>query len=373
MLKLWAYALGFLISNTITGHGSPSLFQSIGKSLLSLSSHSAVGSEGLNAQFRARLEEQYKNDNHSLAILGERYKGKVVRCKIPEFPQCDIYLLGTMHVAKRSSEMVNETINALRPHFTIIELCDARLDLLIDSVYEEEMMQNVTLRSIIKSSLKGKSLMLFGTGLLTWMQQKASRATGSKLGNELYVAAKEAYKSQSGVILGDRLYPVTIQRCFDKLNVTEKIKLVIMLLFEVLSMTVNSIKDYIKKSEGDGDFLNKEMERFERHLPSFAKVIIHERDEYLAQTIYEVAKTGFGDYRFRNEDQHLDLALRGKICVVVGAAHLKGIEKWLSCNGSTHDRMLEISTSSKDTDSTWPGSGKFCSANVEAIFGGSST
>ena len=54
--------------------------------------------------------------------------------------------------------------------------------------------------------------------------------------------------------------------------------------------------------------------------------------------------------------------------VVVGAAHLKGIQKWLAKNGTTQERMLEISTSGKDTESTWPGQGKYCDARADLLF-----
>jgi threonine dehydratase len=50
------------------------------------------------------------------------------------------------------------------------------------------------------------------------MQTKAAALLGNKLGGELIAAAKEAHLLGSTVILGDRLYGVTIQRAFDKIN-----------------------------------------------------------------------------------------------------------------------------------------------------------
>jgi pheromone shutdown protein TraB len=314
-----------------------------------------------------RLHEIEKQQNDTTRYLEEKYMGKVVCCEIPEFPQCDVFVCGTLHVAKTSADMVKDVIRAVKPQYVVLELCDARIDSICDSALDEELLQNITLTKIVGQSLEQRSFMVLGSGLLTWMQLKASSAMGSKLGQELYVAAKEGYNHESTVILGDRLYSVTMQRCFDHLYFIEKMKLVLMLLYEVLSMTVHSMKDYISKTEDDADFIKKEMKRFEKHLPSFAKVVIHERDEYMSQIIYNIARKGFGNYKIRGTD----IGMRGKIVVVVGAAHLSGISKWLSMNGSTDERVNDISTSSKETASTWPGRDKFILCDVSAIFGGS--
>ena len=324
---------------------------------------SSALSQSQRAYVESKIEECYRRDNESYALLSEKFKGRIVHCQIPAFPRCDVYLCGTLHVAKRSSEMVNETITALQPHYTVVELCDERRDaILIAAAGEEE--EVLTLRGIVRTAMEDKSFLSFGTGLLAWMQQKASRVSDSRLGNELYVAAKVSYQVPSVVVLGDRLYPVTMQRCLERLNFVEKTKFVAMLLFEVFSMTARSIKDYIRKSEGDEDFLLQQMESFERHLPRFAEVIIHERDEYLAQTVYELARNGFRNYEYSASG----VPFRGKIVVVVGAAHLRGSQKWLAQNGTTQQRMLEISRTNKDPRATWPGTGRYCDARVDEIF-----
>ena len=44
----------------------------------------------------------------------------------------------------------------------------------------------------------------------------------------------------------------------------------------------------VKKTEGDEGFILDEIKTFRKHLPSFAAVIIDERDEYLTQSICEI-------------------------------------------------------------------------------------
>ena len=65
---------------------------------------------------------------------------------------------------------------------------------------------------------------------------KAAKLMGNKLGGELVVAAQEAHRLGSTLVLGDRLFGVTIQRAFDRLSLLEKSKLCIMMIWEVLTM-----------------------------------------------------------------------------------------------------------------------------------------
>ena len=65
---------------------------------------------------------------------------------------------------------------------------------------------------------------------------QAARLLGNKLGGELVVAAKEAHKLGSVLILGDRLFGVTIQRAFDRLSLYEKCKVGFMMIWEILTM-----------------------------------------------------------------------------------------------------------------------------------------
>ena len=82
-------------------------------------------------------------------------------------------------------------------------------------------------------------------------------------------------------------------------------------------MSFFKMKEYIHKTENDDSFIKDEIQRFAKHLPRFANVVITERDEYITQSIYEVAKVGFSK---------ISPSRSGKIVVVVGAGHLCGIK-----------------------------------------------
>ncbi|KAJ1412337.1 TraB family-domain-containing protein [Ochromonadaceae sp. CCMP2298] len=287
-------------------------------------------------------------DYYAPPALVERYRGKFVCVNSPHYPHCDIYLCGTLHVAQSSVEMVREAIRSLQPNYVVLELCEAR----VDSLEEGEEGPEVTLSQVVRSSYEQRSFKSLGMGLLSWMQLKAARLTGSKLGGEQAVASKEAYLVGSTVVLGDRLYGVTIQRIFDALSTLQKLKMALVLVWEVLTMSLSKVREFVSKTESEDDFINDEIERFSKHMPAVARVLISERDEYLSQTLCEIAKVGFGV----PPPLGSKIYRKGKILAVVGAAHLPGIERHLMGGGVGEARLGEISTSSAH-NSTWPGAG----------------
>ena len=91
-----------------------------------------------------------------------------------------------------------------------------------------------------------------------WLLQ-AAKLMGQKLGGELVTAAKEAHKIGSALILGDRLFEVTIQRAFDCLSLFDRCKVGVMMVWEVLTMSLFRIRDYVTKSETDESFIGDEI------------------------------------------------------------------------------------------------------------------
>ena len=101
--------------------------------------------------------------------------------------------------------------------------------------------------------------------------------------------------------------------------------------------------------------------RFGKYLPSFADVLINERDEYLAQSLLELS-------RLMQTQPPGCVRPPVTVVAVVGAGHLPGIQKWLACGGVSEERIAEISSSSKHTTSTWPGKGRLRIVDTDMIF-----
>jgi pheromone shutdown protein TraB len=316
-----------------------------------------------------------------LASLSEKYPSNRLVCiQHPHFPFCEFYLCGTLHVGNSSKKMVKDVISALKPQYVVIELCSGRIDGLLDqeedcndedmvdiedlsTIRKQQNLIPLSLSQIIKDGLfYHKSLKKVGMDLLAWMQMKAAKMIGSKLGDELTTACKEGYKYNSIVILGDRLYSITMQRIFDNITFYEKCKFLFYLFYEIITMNLIKINDFIYQTENNNNFIEDELASFIRCLPKLASILVHERDEYLAQTLYELGSVGFSSTfqkqyhvssssieAFRNFE-------KGKIVVVVGAGHLQGITKHFLNGPISEERLREISTSSKHP-SMWPGKG----------------
>lgn len=300
-------------------------------------------------------------------VLEYAYGKKIVYCESPNHPHCDIYLCGTLHVSKASVEMVSQVIRRLKPQYIVIELCESRIDSLYDVVDSvENTNHDISFLQIIKNSIQDRSLKTFGIGLLNWMQFNAAKVMGNKLGGELYAAAKEGAAIGSTLVLGDREYSVTIQRIFDKLSLLEKFKMLMILIWEVISMSIYKIKDYIKQTEDDSEFIADEIKKFHQYLPAFANVLITERDEYISQSILQtatIAESFLQRFKLQTAMQqsfntNVNSILsnhRINILAVVGAGHLEGIRNYIRCSGVglTSERMQEISTSTKHIVPTW--------------------
>eukprot|EP00975_Prorocentrum_lima_P046341 9691850-Prorocentrum_lima.AAC.1 len=75
--------------------------------------------------------------------------------------------------------MVREVVQTVCPNYVVIELCEGR----IDSLFEDENTNlNITIKDVVKAGWQERSLKTFSMALLSWMQAKAAKLTGSKLG-----------------------------------------------------------------------------------------------------------------------------------------------------------------------------------------------
>lgn len=297
------------------------------------------------------------DDLDAVRKLHSKYGSKFVPMRSSQFPTCEVFLCGTMHVSNFSTSMVEDAIKSLCPRVVVIELCPDRAESL---GMDENPSQSITLAEVVSEAWKNRNIVTLGTGMLMWMQGKAARLLGNKLGGELHAAAKEAHKVGAMVVLGDRLYDVTIQRIFDKLGLLEKLKAAVFMVWEVLTMSLSGMRDYISKSDKDDDFVQDEIQRFTKYFPGLSDIIISERDEYLAQSILEVMR----ELSLQRRTKVSGTPEMNRIVVVVGAGHLHGIQKFIHNGGVSQPRIREISSSSKHS-CTWPPMGSFRTVDLD--------
>lgn len=276
-------------------------------------------------------------DDSQYIKLKNKYGNKF--CRVDLEGSSPIYLCGTLHIAQASVEMVRDVIQSIKPEFVMLELCENRAGTLLESLSEEEL----NLNDVIKHVSQNPSFKNILTGLLTWLQHKAAKSIGNRLGEEQRVACLEALDYGGAVVLGDRSSDVTLQRVFDKLSWQEKSKLLFYSITDFFTMSITQIKEYIIKTQKDEEFIENEIENFNILLPKFSEVVVRERDEYLAQSLVSLS-----------DSLKKDTLKTPKILAVLGAGHLIGVKNYLYRGGITKERILEISSSSKHP-STWPG------------------
>ena len=216
----------------------------------------------------------------------------------------ELVLVGTAHVSRESTELVRRVIEQERPDRVCIEL---------DAQRYEALTQKKRWESLdIKQVIRGKQLSTLLVNLLLGAyQKKLGLKLGVVPGAELLEAAKVAEEAGIPVSLCDRDVRVTLRRAWRSTPFWKKTLLLSALLasiFEDKDVTEDEIEDMLK-----GDVLSELMKELGNALPSLKKVLIDERDLFLAEKMRRSADSG-----------------EKKIVAVVGAGHLNGIERALT-------------------------------------------
>jgi len=212
----------------------------------------------------------------------------------------ELILIGTAHISKKSIELVNETIKKEAPDVVGVELCQNRYNTLTD----KKKWQNTKIIEIIK---EGKAYLLLTNLILSIFQKKL----GSKLdvlpGAEMIAAIKQAKKQNAKITMLDRDIQITLKRAWAKAKFREKAK-IFYGLFEGLIITEEVDEKLIEEMKAK-DMMTHMIDELGRQMPDAKKVLIDERDIYIANKILETKGK--------------------KIIAVVGAGHVAGIKKHL--------------------------------------------
>ena len=210
-------------------------------------------------------------------------------------------ILGTAHVATASVEAVREQIETYQPKVVGVELCQTRHDALV----EGRRLDKEGLRRVIK---EGKAPMVLIQAMLSAEQRRMGLNEGQEPGAELLAAVQTANEAGLEVALVDRDIQVTMRRAWKKMKWKERFRLLLSLFVEEEDEEEEIDLDDLLS---DSDLLSSMMDQLKQFSPGAGEALIDERDQYIAEKIMQ-SKT------------------EEKMLVVVGAGHLKGIEKALS-------------------------------------------
>ncbi len=210
----------------------------------------------------------------------------------------EIYLVGTAHVSRESVNLVKQVIAAEKPDCVCVELDVKRYKALSG----RKRWESLDLKEIIK---KKQLSTLFANLILSSYQKKLGMQLGVIPGLELLEATREAEKHDIPVSLCDRDVRVTLRRAWHETSFFKKgylLATLLVSLFDKTEITEEKLEELKKK-----DVLSELMSELGEAMPELKKVLIDERDIYLAEKI--------------------KMSAGKKLVAVVGAGHVEGIKK----------------------------------------------
>ncbi|ACX72507.1 TraB family protein [Methanocaldococcus vulcanius M7] len=213
--------------------------------------------------------------------------------------KCDIYLIGTAHVSKKSIEEVEEAVSTLHPEGIAVELDNKRFLSLLSN--EEK---NIDLKKVLK---EGNFIRFFIYLILANSQKKIGEGLGIKPGSEMKKAIEIAGEYGLPIFLIDRDIDITLSRLISRMSFKEKIKI----LWDLLNASEDDL-------EVDSDLLKEMVENPEKFIkllkeisPTIYEVLVDERDRFMAKKLFELSKG------------------KNSLLAVVGAGHVNGIKQYL--------------------------------------------
>lgn len=233
----------------------------------------------------------------------------------------EVLLVGTAHISAESVHLVRTVIERERPDCVCVELDERRYT----ALSEKNRWEGLDLREVIKHRQLATLLLNF---LLSSYQRRLGGKLGVMPGSELLEATRVADALQIPVRLCDRDVRITLRRAWAALSFVEKSKLLATAL--AASVQEQELSEEELRRIRQRDVLTELMTELGRVMPALKRVLIDERDAYLAHEILE--------------------APGRKIVAVVGAGHVSGMRESL-LRGAKVD-MAEV-TRLPDTPLIW--------------------
>jgi len=233
--------------------------------------------------------------------------------RVVHLERATVLVVGTAHISRQSADLVEEVIREEGPDVVCVELDEKRFA----ALSKKESWENLDLKEVIKK--KQLATLLINLVLASY-QKRLGGQLGVMPGTELLRAARTAEDEGIAVRLCDREIRVTLRRAWKATSWWKKGMLLVTLfgsLFDTTELDEEKLAELRKK-----DVLSELMNEMGRSLPDTKRVLIDERDIYMAEKIKD--------------------APGRKIVAVVGAGHLEGICRQLPRDN--RHRLEEINT-----------------------------
>jgi len=222
-----------------------------------------------------------------------------------------ITLLGTAHVSRSSADTVRSLVATGRYDAVALELCENRYNAMMnpDAITRMDIMQVVR---------KGKGSMVMASLALGAFQKRIADQLGIEVGADMRAGADSAQTAGLPLMLIDRDIGTTMKRVARNIPLLGRIKLLAGLLSSVIDRHTVTESDVERLKEGD--MLEATFSQFAKESEEIYTPLVNERDQYMAARLIEEAKvSGYSN-----------------ILAVVGAGHLKGIQRYLDEQSSDY-------------------------------------
>ncbi len=211
----------------------------------------------------------------------------------------EVLLVGTAHVSEESAELATRLITEEKPDTVCVELCQPRYQ----AIRDKNQWRQMDIFQVIKEK---KAFLLLANLLLASFQKKIAEKFNIRPGADMIAAIEAAEKTGACLHLVDREIRTTLARAWNALGWWGKIKLLFQSLLSISGADDIAIEDIERLKQED--VLQMVLAELEKSQPVLQKILIDERDRYLAHKI----RTAPGR----------------TIVAVVGAGHLNGIRRY---------------------------------------------
>jgi len=222
-----------------------------------------------------------------------------------------LFLVGTIHVSPESIRRVRDLILEEKPEIVAVELDQGRYEALL-----EQPKETLSFGELLLSARQGN----FSTNLMVFLLHHLEQGLGEEFGvipgEEMLVAIKSAKEIGSKIFFVDQPLPITLQR-FQSVGL-EKNRLIIELVKGILGAEKDIRHSLLDLETNPNDILQEFMGTLHKKFPGISRILIHERDVYIANRIISLLKT------FPEK----------KIVAIIGLGHLNGIKKRINAHFS---------------------------------------
>lgn len=214
-----------------------------------------------------------------------------------------IKIIGSSHIAEESVKKITQIAEEYKPDIIAIELDAQRFSVL----FEEPMTPK--LKDIRTLGLVGYIFAKIGGEL----QQTLGSRVGLRPGEDMRAAVFAARKVSAKIALVDQPINITLRKLSTELKWWEKLNLFFFLIGAAVFPPEFGKRKIDLRKVPPQDLINKVIREIKKKLPKLYKVLIGDRNKYMAKALKKLASQN----------------PKSKILVIVGAGHEKDLKKLL--------------------------------------------